>query len=310
MKEHIYIAIITLFILYTIHIYLNNINKEESKYESDYTIIDIDSYFYSDSYVKESKKRKIWIHIPFEKNSRKWSNFGSRTSTDLNLAYMTLCIKSIIDTCGDTYDIIIFDDTNIPQLIDTEIDILKLSGALKDKYRELCLLQIIYDYGGIIVPPSLYLKKSLKIIDKTDIWYVVEITNQDNVSYSDMIQSTLFTGSNIKNAELNKYIKHHSEQVKNDFGEHSLHYNKNYLKQNNISYIDGKIIGTKDQFDKPILLEDLMENKIILLDKNNIGLFIPHSQLIKRRKYNWYCSLSTEETLKSHTFISRYMLSK
>ena len=306
MKEYIYIGIITLFILYTIHIYLNNQMKEETKT----TLFDIDSYFYSDSYIKESKKRKIWIHIPFEKNSRKWSNFGSRTSTDLNLAYMTLCIKSIIDTCGDSYDIIIFDDTNIPQLIDTEIDLLKLSGALKEKYRELCLLQVIYDYGGILVPPSLYLKKSLKSIDKTDIWYVAELCNQDNVSYANTHTSTLFTGSNIKNAELNEYIKHYSEQIKNDFGEHSLHYNINYMKNHNINYIDGKIIGVKDRFDKPILLEDLMENKIILLDKNNVGLFIPHSQLIKRRKYNWYCSLSPEETLKSHTFISRYMLSK
>lgn len=308
MKDYIYVGIIIFVILCVMYVYLNKYNKEDSDYES--AIIDIDSYFYSDSYIKESKKRKIWIHIPFEKNSRKWSNFGSRTSTDLNLAYMTLCIKSIIDTCGDSYDIIIFDDTNIPQLINTEIDLLKLSGALKEKYRELCLLQIIYDYGGIIVPPSLYLKKSLKSIDKTDVWYVAELCNQDNVSYAEMAPSILFTGSNIKNAQLNKYIQHYSEQIKNDFGEDSLHYNKNYMKQNNIHYIDGKIIGVKDRFDKPILLEDLMENKNILLDEQNIGLYIPHSQLIKRRKYNWYCALSAEETLKSNIFISRYMLSK
>jgi len=307
MKDYIYIGIITLVILYTIHIYLNNQSKEE---ESDFTKIDIDSYFYSDTYIKESKQRKIWIHLPFEKNSRKWSNFGSRTSTDLNLAYMTLCIKSIIDNCGDSYDIIIFDDTNIPQLIDTEIDLLKLSGALKEKYRELCLLQVLYDYGGILVPPSLYLKKSLKSVDKTDIWYVAELCNQDNVSYANMHPSTLFTGSNIKNAQLNEYIKYYSEQIKNDFGEHSLHYNTNYMKNHNINYVDGKIIGVKDKYDKPILLEDLMENKNILLDENNVGLFIPHSQLIKRRKYNWYCSLSAEDTLKSQIFISRYMLSK
>jgi hypothetical protein len=306
MKDYIYIGIITLVILYSIHIYLNSQVKEES----DYIKIDIDSYFYSDTYIKESKKRKIWIHIPFEKNSRKWSNFGSRTSTDLNLAYMTLCIKSIIDTCGDSYDIIIFDDTNIPQLIETEIDLLKLSGALKEKYRELCLLQVLYDYGGILVPPSLYLKKSLKAIDKTDIWYVAELCNQDNVSYANMHPSTLFTGSNIKNSQLNEYIKYYSEQIKNDFGEHSLHYNTNYMKEHNINYIDGKIIGVKDKYDKPILVEDLMENKNILLDTNTIGLFIPHSQLIKRRKYNWYCSLSSEETLKTNTFISHYMLSK
>ena len=223
---------------------------------------------------------------------------------------MTLCIKSIIDTCGDSYDIIIFDDTNIPQLIHTEIDLLKLSGSLKEKYRELCLLQIIYDYGGILVPPSLFLKKSLKTIDQTDTWFVAELTNTDNVSYAEMYNSTLFTGSNIKNTALNEYITYQTEQIKNDFGEHSLHYNTNYLKNHNIPYIDGKVIGVKDRYNKPLLIEDLMENRNILLHETNIGLCIPHSQLIKRRKYNWFCALSTEETLKSNTFISHYMLSK
>ena len=294
-------------LLYIIYIYKNTQTNED---DDDSNIIDINSYFYSDSYVKESSKRKIWIHIPFEKNSRKWENFGSRTSTNLNLAYMTLCIKSIIDTCGDSYDIIIFDDTNIPQLINTEIDLLKISGSLKEKYRELCLLQIIYDYGGILVPPSLFLKKSLKSIDTSDTWYVAELNNTNNVSYADMYNSTLFTGSNIKNTQLNDYIIYQSDQIKNDFGEHSLHYNVNYLKTHKINYIDGKIIGTKDRFNKSLLIEDLMENKNILLDESNIGLYIPHDQLIKRRKYNWYCSLSTEETLKSKTFISHYMLSK
>jgi hypothetical protein len=306
MINYIYIGVITVTLLYIMYIYKNTQNIEEE----DSTIIDINSYFYSDSYVKESEKRKIWIHIPFEKNSRKWTNFGSRTSTNLNLAYMTLCIKSIIDTCGDSYDVIIFDDTNIPQLINTEIDLLKLSGALKEKYRELCLLQIIYDYGGILVPPSLFLKKSLKSIDKSDTWYVAELTNTENVSYAEMYNSTLFTGSNIKNAQLNDYIIYQTEQIKNDFGEHSLHYNTNYLKLHKIQYIDGKIIGVKDKFNKSLLIEDLMENRNILMHETNIGLCIPHSQLIKRRKYNWFCSLSTEETLKSKTFISHYMLSK
>ena len=52
-----------------------------------------------------------------------------------------------------------------------------------------------------------------------------------------------------------------------------------------------------------------MSNKKIILDKQHIGLYIPHEQLIKRTKYNWYCRLSEEEVLNCQVFISYYMLS-
>ena len=56
-------------------------------------------------------------------------------------------------------------------------------------------------------------------------------------------------------------------------------------------------------------IDDLMSNKKIILDKNHIGLYIPHDELMKRRKYNWYCKLNEEEVLKCQVFISYYMLS-
>lgn len=300
-------VIMVIFTILSFKYYRDKYVDEKNDFHNEF--VDIDSYFYSDSYVKQSKRRKLWIHIPFEKNSRKWDNFGSRTSTDLNLAYMILCMKSIIDYCGSSYDIIIIDDTNFANLLKNDIDMSKLSGSLKDKYREMCLMQILYEYGGVMVPPSLYLRKSIKEIDRTDVWYVAEIGNQSNVAYSPMYPATLFTGSPAKNAELQAYIQHYSEEIKNDFGEQSLHFSKNYMRTHNIAYLDGKLIGVKDKFDKPIKLEDLMENKQILLDDKHIGVYIPHSELIKRTKYNWYCSLNAEDVLKCKVFISNYMVS-
>jgi hypothetical protein len=308
MENYLIIGVILIvFTILSLKYYRDKFVEEKNEFHNE--MVDIDAYFYSDSYVKESKRRKLWIHIPFEKNSRKWDNFGSRTSTDLNLAYMILCMKSIIDYCGSSYDIIIIDDTNFANLLHNDIDMGKLSGALKDKYREMCLMQILYDYGGVMVPPSLFLRKSIKEIDRPDIWYVAEIGNQANVAYSPMYPATLFTGSNANNAELKDYIQYYSEEIKNDFGEQSLHFSKNYMRTHNIAYLDGKLIGVKDKFDKPIKLEDLMENKQILLDDAHIGIYIPHSELIKRTKYNWFCSLSAEDVLKCKIFISNYMLS-
>jgi len=277
---------------------VNNFKKE---------VVDIDIYFFSDLYLKNSKNRKIWVHLPFEKNSRKWDSFGSRTSTKLNLAYMTLCIKSIIDWCGQSYDIIIYDDTNIPSLLpDNKVDLLKISGSLLDKYRELCKLQILYEYGGVMVPPSLFLRQNIKNIDSPNMFYVCETTNDNNVSYANSIVSTQLMGSNKNNNELNKYIEIYANELKEDFGE-SNNFAMNYFKQNAIPYIDGKIIGTKDIYNKQIGIEDLLSNKKIILDKQHIGLYIP-DQLMKRTKYNWFCKLNEEEVLQCQVFISYYMI--
>ena len=271
--------------------------------------VDIDVYFFSELYLKKSKNRKLWISIPFEKNSREWESFGARTSHKLNLAYMSLCIKSIIDWCGQTYDIIIYDDTNIPSLLpELKVDLTKISGTLLDKYRELCKLEILHCYGGIMVPPSLFLRKNIKEIDISNTWYVCETHNDNNVSYANLMHSTQLMGSNAENPELAKYIHLYSSELKKDFVENN-NFNMNYFKTNHIPYIDGKLIGTKTRYNDRITIEDLMSNKKIILDKNHIGLYIPHEQLIKRRVYNWYCKLSEEDVLKCQVFISYYILS-
>ena len=303
----VYVIIVVLFSVLMYKYYKKNYDNNVIEFKKEN--VDIDVYFFSELYLKKSKNRKLWIHLPFEKNSREWESFGSRTSHKLNLAYMTLCIKSIIDWCGQSYDIIIYDDTNIPVLLpETKVELTKLSGTLLDKYRELCKLQILCMYGGIMVPPSLFLRKNIKEIDDPKLWFVCETYNDDNVSYSNLTHSTQLMGSNAENVELQKYIQIYAKELTKDFVENH-NFDMNYFKENHIPYIDGKLIGTKTRYNDKISIEDLMSNKKIILDKTHIGLYIPHDQLIKRRVYNWYCNLSEEEVLKCQVFISYYMLS-
>jgi hypothetical protein len=159
-----------------------------------------------------------------------------------------------------------------------------------------------------MVPPSLFLRKNIKEIDDQTQWYVCETYNDDNVSYSNLTYSTQLMGSNANNDQLSKYIDVYSTELSKDFVE-NYNFDMNYFKKNNIPYIDGKMIGTKTKYNDRITIEDLMENKKILLDKYHIGLYIPHEQLVKRTRYNWFCKLSEEEVLKCQIFISYYMLS-
>ena len=188
-----------------------------------------------------------------------------------------------------------------------DIDLNKLSGPLKNKYRELSLLKVLHQYGGVIVPPSLFLKKSIKCVDDPNSWYVSEIGNQFNISLKDTYRTMTLMGSNKNNEQLTNYIEYYSEMIKKDFTEESLHFIPNYLKTNDVKYLDGKVIGVKDRNGKPIMLEDLMENKDIYLHPSAIGVYIPHDELIKRTKYNWYCHLSAKDVLECNVFISSYM---
>ena len=304
-KLYILFILIVVLMSYLVYNHYNNL-YEQDKIMFKGELIDINTFFFSDSYLKQSKNRKIWVHIPFEKNSRQWINFGSRTSTDLNLAYMTLCVKSIIDHCGEKYDVFIIDDSNFSNLLADDIDMNKLSGALKEKYRELCMLKVLYNYGGVILPPTLFLTKSIKSIDDPRDWYVSEISNQFNVSYLPTYPTQLLMGANKHNDKLIEYITHYSNKIKNDFGEESLHFS-NYLRKHNVNCLDGKLIGVKDKKNAPIMLEDLMENKRIHLHRDHVGVYIPHNELIKRTKYNWFCSLNAQEVLECNIFISHYM---
>ena len=61
--------------------------------------------FKNDNKMNKSSKKKIFIHIPTERNERNWSSFGSRSSTDMNMDIAMLCIESTIRHLENDADI-------------------------------------------------------------------------------------------------------------------------------------------------------------------------------------------------------------
>jgi hypothetical protein len=100
---------------------------------------------------------------------------------------------------------------------------------------------------------------------------------------------------------LKKYIDHL-------YKDNAVNFNENYFVANRIPYIDGEVIGTKDANGKGILLETLMSTEPINYSENNIGLYMPHDQLVKRKIYNWFCKMSEEQVLNTNCNFSYYML--
>ena len=86
--------IVTIGIVLVVSYFANGMKKPfESNNEYDI----IRKYLLNDSPLYGFNRPKIWIHTKYEINSRKWKDFYSRNSTDLNQPYIHLTIKTIIN---------------------------------------------------------------------------------------------------------------------------------------------------------------------------------------------------------------------
>ena len=63
----------------------------------------IKKYLLNDSALAKSKKPILWIHVPYELNSRSWDSFYSRTNSKLNQPYQYITIQSIVNHCGKSF---------------------------------------------------------------------------------------------------------------------------------------------------------------------------------------------------------------
>jgi hypothetical protein len=258
----------------------------------------------------------IWIHLDNTKNNRNWSSFGSRSNNDINLPYLDLTIETIITQCKDDFNICLIDDNTFKTILpDWNIDISKIADPLKTKYRDLAIANILYKYGGIVLPPSFVCIKNLIYIYNTqqisNKLFVGELLN-DTINPESLIYypSNKFMISNKNCPILKKYIAYLEILVSTDFTYESEILNRTgyYLnmeiKKNNIEIIPASYLGVKDKRNSKISIEQLLDYPDIEIDDNCIGIYIDNAKLLKRQTLNWFCYLSTNEILELDNFIS------
>ena len=283
----------------------------------------IKNYLLNDSPLYGNNKPKLWIHSKYEINARKWADFHSRNSYDMNQPYLYFTIQSIIDHCGSEFHICLIDDKSFGNLLDDwTIDISNLSEPMKSCIREIAMLKILHKYGGMVVPDSFMCMKSLKTIYEENIYderlFVVESINR-SVSMNDSMRSCFapsmyFMGSQKGNVQLEFMI----EQLMNDCrkghitGEKHFISNKDNMlkrligeKKNNL--VDGVIVGIKTFKGQAILLDDLMEDKFLDITNDCCGIYIPKDELLVRTKYQWFAYLSKREIMEANVAIVKYL---
>ena len=115
----------------------------------------IQKFLANDVNKMDRKKPFLWIPVEYEMNERQWLNFGSRNTTNLNQPYLYLTIRSIVEKCGDSFNICIIDDNVFNKLIpDWTIHVSRLTHPLRPHMRELAMAKLLNKYGGMRLPPS------------------------------------------------------------------------------------------------------------------------------------------------------------
>ena len=187
--------LILFFILLVLGILYRRYEDKRERQESSDIYENIQQYLLDDDTLGKSKKPILWIHVPYEYNSRQWLSFGSRSSFNLNQPYLYLTVRSIIKHCDESFTICMIDDSSFKKLIPGwNINMSTISDPILSKMRMLGLMKLLYMYGGLQCPLSFVCLKDLNDLYAKGIrgekMFVCETVDRNSTSVSSFIFDT------------------------------------------------------------------------------------------------------------------------
>jgi hypothetical protein len=288
----------------------------------------VKTYLLNDSPLYGNNKPKLWIHSKYEVNARKWRDFQSRNTTDLNQPYLNITIESIIHHCGDDFHILLIDDHTFEKLVPGwEINLAHLSEPFRTQFRQIGLAKLIYLYGGMIVPNSFLCTGNMRTLFEESTQgkcaFVGESINRtchysnDSTKKKDLfLPDPYILGANEKeNNTIGKYLDYLLDRAlkKHSTNEYEFvgdvqHWCLQAFMAGELNIVDGELIGIKSaKTRKPILLEDLLEEKELDLALDYCGIYLPADDILKRTKYQWFAVLKSDEIANTRLAIARHM---
>lgn len=320
MKKSFTNLFILFFILIVLGFFYKRFEDKRMREESGDTYEAIQKYLLDDVTLGKSKKPILWIHVPYEYNSRNWLSFGSRSSFDLNQPYLYLTVRSILKQCDDSFTICIIDDTSFKRLIPGwNINMTTISDPILSNMRMLGLMKLLYIYGGLISPISFVCLKNLHGLYEKGIrgekMFVCETVDRNSTSTDvDFFPNFSFCGAPKECEtvrELCSFIERtasHDYTAETKFLGNYDKWCKQRIENGTMNMIEGVEIGTKTIDERPIILDDLMSNHYLDLYQGTYGILIPADEILNRRKYEWFARLSQKQVMESDTIIGNYLL--
>jgi hypothetical protein len=286
----------------------------------------IREYLLNESPLYGYNRPKMWIHSKYEVNARKWRDFQSRNTTDLNQPYLYLVIKTIIDHCGADFNICLIDDESFSKLIPYwDVDVANLAEPFRSHIREIGMTQLLYIYGGMVVPNSFVCSKNL-----------IELYHQGTEGNRPFVCENINRTSNLaKHTERLSYLPdiRMMGALKNDptirefltylkMRNQSIHFTDEYeflgessawvlkaAKQGKINIVGAELVGVKSKNKRMIQMEDLLEEADLYLSPTAYGIWIPRDEILRRPKFEWFAVLTYSDVLKTNTFLTKYLIS-
>jgi len=281
----------------------------------------VKKYLLNDNPLYGKNRPKIWIHSKYEMNARKWKNFMSRNTTDLNQPYLYLTIQSIINHCGDDFHICLIDDESFSKLIPTwTVNLYTIPEPMRSRYRNQAMLQLIYIYGGMIVPNSFLCVKPLLSLYKEGVsgktpFMAESLMRVPTISQSKpYLPDMYFMGAEKEDSMVQSMIVYLQEVDKNYHFQKETEFESKfgqwcyqYVLEQKIKIIEGNLLGIKTKIGKPILLEDLMSDDYLELELSTLqGIYIPADEILRRPKFQYFAILPIEDVLKTDTVLTKY----
>ena len=320
---YIYLSLIVIGVLILYMKYDEQMNKNRipmSRLPDDMEMIG--EYYYKNTAKKLEKEKKpiLWIHIPYEYNSRNWSSFGSRTSFNLNQPYLYITLKSLIMKCDDSFHVCIIDDMSFSRLLPSwKVDMKLLGDPIKQYMRQLGICHLLYKYGGMNVPISFLCMRDLYYI-----WdrgtsnkgiFTIETVNRDMSKDENTFKPNVkFLGSKKNNdtmLQLTRYIeyeisKDYTDQMK--FLGAINSYLVEEIQSKKIYMFDSGYIGAKTASGGAIIIDTLMSSDFIELTDTCHGIYIDMYDLLNRTKYEYFPRMSMRQVCEGTSVLSKYML--
>ena len=311
---------ILFFILLVLGILYKRFEDKMAREESSDIYESIQKYLLDDDTLGKSKKPILWIHVPYEYNSRNWLSFGSRSSFDLNQPYLYLTVRSIIKNCDKSFTICIIDDTSFKKLIPGwNINMTSISDPILSNMRMLGMMKLLYIYGGMHCPISFLCLKDLNELyikgTRGDKMFVCETVDRNITSTDvDFYPNLSFCGAPKECETVRELCNFIQRTASHDYtadtkflGDYDK-WSKEGIHSGKINMIEGVEIGTKTVDEKQIIVDDLMSNHYLDLYQGTYGILIPSEEILNRKKFEWFARMSPKQVMESDTIIGNYIL--
>ena len=250
--------------------------------------------------IPDTNKPILWIYIPNKINARSWKNWGSRNTTDINIPYIQWTIESIIHKAGDDFNIYFVQNESFSLLLpNLKIDLEKLADPERSHIIDFAMLQILYHYGGIVIPMSF-----IAIRPIIQLYQYGTINNELFLVHS----PSLFIGSIAKCRKMELLL----QDVQQLFSSHHTEYTsikfRNILNQH-VKHIPEQLTGVRDIENNKIHLDIMMHEEPLQLHKNLFGFVIPTDEILRSTKYQWFAYVNNQDVLLMDNSLSKLLSS-